>query len=479
MDLRNNKALTPIESGMPITNITLNVSRRCCLSCSYCFAHCFSEYDKVDMTLETAKKCVDWLLSPSTSGDASKVDIGFWGGEPLLKWDLIKEIVPYAEYKAGMVGKDISFGGTTNVVLLTEDKFDFMDEHNIRFLLSIDGTKEHHDKFRKFPNGNGSWDIIDKNSTAILKRWPNSQVRLSFTPENLDGFIDDLNYFYEKGFRDIVYSPVSEGDWTEERIAKLREVWMKVAEWYTQHEPIKMKFLDDACNQCLGNHQTGAPCGAGRQYVGIDYDGSIFSCHRFCKFDDPRPWYERELCLGHIDYGILNQQWRERFLNWKVEEIKNDCTGCRAKGISCTGGCWATNYDLNGDIAKISDMNCELSRIVLEQGEYLLNLIGPEKALRFKRFTEQGSPDRCVCYNVHDNLYGTANINLQDHKQCICDIAHYGRRPEIPFACPCYNSGNQGTGYYDRSGISCRPYYPATMQDLNDLQNKLNTLQKG
>ena len=223
MDLRKVTPRKPIED-FPINAISINLTRRCSLACSYCFSHCYTDKNKHDMTDETAFKAIDWLFDPETSGDSKRISISFWGGEPLLRWDLIQKIVPYAEEKAMETGKEVVFGGTTNVVHLTPDKFDYMDAHNIHFLLSIDGSKEHHDQFRKFRNGQGSYDIIVENCKHILKRWPDSQVRFSYTCENIHEFMDDIQALYDIGFRDIIYSPVSEGEWNDKQLkSALRE----------------------------------------------------------------------------------------------------------------------------------------------------------------------------------------------------------------------------------------------------------------
>jgi uncharacterized protein len=178
MDLRENKGLTPVESGFPISACTIDLTNRCNLHCDYCFAHCFNDdREKADLSLEQGKKTIDWLIRKEVMGDGKYLNISFWGGEPLLKYDLMKELILYAEEKAKPLGITLEFGGTTNVTLLTEDKFDFLDEHHCYFLLSIDGRPEHHDLHRKFANGTASSPAVLRNVPAILKRWPWTKVR--------------------------------------------------------------------------------------------------------------------------------------------------------------------------------------------------------------------------------------------------------------------------------------------------------------
>ncbi|MCW4011797.1 MAG: 4Fe-4S cluster-binding domain-containing protein, partial [Candidatus Bathyarchaeota archaeon] len=340
MDLRKNQALTPIESGFPITAITLDLTKACNLACDYCFSHCFDKsIETSHLSEETGKKVIDWLFNESTNGGADKVELSFWGGEPLLKFDLMKSLILYAEGKSKETGIRITFGGTTNVTLLTEDKFDFLEEHGCYFLLSVDGREVNHDMHRKYPNGKGSWKDVDANLTKIVERWPFAKARISFSVETIDTFLDDLKYLYSKGIRDIAYSPVSEGDWTKERLIVLKDVWTEVSMWYCEmHEagdPVSLKYIEDSCSQAMGNHMgNSAPCGAGRGYVGISIDGAIRPCHRFNKMTDERAWYEQETVIGHIDYGILNHEFRSNFTNWDPNKDMNPaCANCKAKGV--------------------------------------------------------------------------------------------------------------------------------------------------
>lgn len=880
MDLRKNKALTPVDSGFPISAITIDLTTRCPLACDYCFSGVCKEYQAKDLTPEMGKKIIDWLFLKSTHGDSKELDISYWGGEPLLKWDLMKELTLYAEEKAKEAGVRVIFGGTTNVVLLTPDKFDFLDEHNIRFLLSIDGTQEHHDRHRKFRNGKGSWEVVDRNATEILKRWPDSQVRLSYSVENLDGIIDDLNYLYDKGFHDIVYSPVSEGNWTEERLEKLKEMWDKIADWYIEKrkagKPIRLKFLEDACRHLNGQPcGPSSPCGAGRGYVCITTEGAIYpcvkpetlvrtssgmkqikditegeyvlthtgqyqevtklwtkpydgimykitpyyfnipieftpdhpvyaikgseykcwhdrykpdctrtnkteckykfyqdynaqwidakdittkdfliypinrticniptfsietegqakyiseftpdadlmyllgwyvaeghtqygqtiftlspyekdiaeklneiclktfgisgriseednkvrliilsvglakwfeeqfgkdalckklpdwimtappelqlylirgmfygdggndrgksafyrtisadlanqmkelllrqntvpairiykpsrhkdgieqqreyrvyvwntddckklfsdhwvfkekvgkksrklgwidgdylylavrkvetvqytgrvynlevandnsytlesicchNCHRFHKMDldDVIPWYEQETCLGHIDYGILNQEWREKFTKWDPrKDLPESCHSCKAYLVTCCGGCWATNWDINKALNKVPYMNCvaelatiaQAEKVARELGEgYVRSLVGIPG-----RISSLPPAQGCQCYNVHDDLYGRQVVNRSDPYSCLCNMSTYGIRPEPIRGCDCYNvidnARGYDRGYFDMSGATCRRFQRSPLDDaiqyLENISDRLDKL---
>lgn len=494
MDLRLNVAETTYLS-FPISAASINLTRRCSLQCSYCFSHCYTDKNKHDMSDETAFKIIDWLFDPQNCGDSKKIDISFWGGEPLLRWDLIQKIVPYAEKLAIESNKQVVFGGTTNVVHLTEDKFDYMDQHKIRFLLSIDGTKEHHDEFRKLRNGQGSYDLIVENAKKVLQRWPDTQVRFSYTAENIDGFVDDLKALYDIGFRNIVYSPVSEGNWTEEKLKILREQFFLAADWYMEKlkagEQIHLKFVEEACGAACGQKRGNqSPCGAGRGYIGFDVDGSIWPCHRNVKFDEDTPWYEQEKCLGHVDYGILNHSLRSSRVNWNIANIKNEnCNECESYGVLCTGQCWATNYDVCGDDALVPEMNCVASRLTLEQGMYIVDKMGPSfknKILGIKYYNGDLSMG-CECYNTQDTLFGRKIINEGDSSICLCNMSKYGMSPKKLDRCVCYNAEDTANGYLemysDLTGRSCKDYdifkdYDSAQEIIRSQEEKIQNLQQ-
>ena len=469
MDLRT---LTPEPTpfSYPITAASINLTRRCSLQCSYCFSHCYTDKNKHDMTEEMALKILDWLFDPKHCGDSKKIDISFWGGEPLLRWDLIQVMVPYAEKLAKKYNKEVIFGGTTNVVHLTEDKFDYMSEHNIRFLLSIDGTKEHHDQFRTLRNGKGSYDIVVANAKKVLERWPDTQVRFSYTPENIDGFVDDLKALYDIGFRNIIYSPVSEGNWTQDKLDILREQFFLAADWYMEklknNENFHLKFMEDACSAACGKHRNNqAPCGAGRGYIGFDVDGSIWCCHRNVKFDEDKPWYEQEKCLGHVDYGILNTDLRRSRDHWDITHIKNkNCGECPSYNVLCTGQCWATNWDVTGDDALVPEMNCIASRLTLEQGEYIIKNMGPsfKNQILGVKYASKDHSVGCECYNTHDMVFGRHIINDGDSAVCLCNMSRYGMQPKPLSRCICYNVQDTANGflemYKDPTDNSCKDY---------------------
>jgi uncharacterized protein len=320
------------------------------------------------MSWAVAKKSVDFLFNNAKRTKENKmVRIDFWGGEPLLEWNLLKKITLYAESVSKRTTIPVHFGGTTNGTLLTEEKFTFLGKHGIKFLVSLDGTAESHNKYRVFRSGRGSHALIVKNMKKVLKKWPDYAVRLSPYPESIKRFYNDIKFLIDLGFRNVMYSPVFEANWKEKDWNKWEDEGYKVVDLLSEKKReginIFIHQFDEFCGQELDQKY---PCGAGRHYIGIDIDGGIYPCHRFCKFDG-KSWKEKETCIGHVDLGIINLEFIDRFINFKT------CEGCEfANTTPCCGGCPATNYDLTGDINTPTDKNCRWIKVQTKISRYMM-----------------------------------------------------------------------------------------------------------
>jgi len=315
-------------------------------------------------------------------------DIQFWGGEPLIEWDLMKELVLYAEnsiYPDVVVG----FGGTTNATLLTEDKFSFLQDHQIFFLISIDGTPDTHNFYRKFEDGRGSHDLVFKNTKKAMERWPFLQVRMSVFPERVSHFFEDIRYLIDNKIINIMWNPVYEGDWTDEAW----DIW----EDQLYQTVDLMVHIGKNRGTSINLHEFNRdddfdkydkyPCGAARHYIGFDTGGEIYICHRFAKFDDPRPWQEKEHCIGHVDVGITRPEVREILINSPVKQ-----------------GCPAINFDLCGDLGKVPEkvrMYQGMMRRIRKYNKKNLKMIAPQQIMNIlEKLTERV-----------DNLEGVKSVN--------------------------------------------------------------------
>jgi uncharacterized protein len=406
----------------PITAASFNLTQKCNLRCSYCFTYGQSAKR---MSFDIGKKCIDFLLRDAREADISQmpnkrrqVDIGFWGGEPFLEWALMKNLILYAENQKE---KDImvSFGGTTNGVLLTPDKFSFLKDHNCLFMVSLDGTQETHDKYRKITNGSGSHATIMKNMEQVMKEWPFYKIRMSPYADGIHRFYEDVKYLVEHGILNIMFSPVYESGFTEEHWKVWEYNCYKVVDLIADYRKKGVKVEIEHFKSYMGRDRSEWPCGAGRFYVGFDVDGAIYPCHRFNKFTDKRDWREKEVCIGHVDHGITNFELRNKFIDWHPV----GCDGCEFfNSTPCHGGCYAVNFDLTGDLQKPHQDLCRYVKMQKAVSEYYKEKIGMEQG-------GQARQRSCICYNM---------CYMEDTKDEIRDIDGADTQ------CQCYNANYTG-----------------------------------
>lgn len=368
----------------PITRGTLNLTQACNLACSYCFT---GGKSSKKMTFNLAKKIVDLFLFNAKKGNRKEIEVAFWGGEPLLEWDLIKDIIHYGESVKN--GITVRFGGTTNGTLLTEEKLKFFDDHGgIAFMISLDGTQESHDRFRTFHNGSGSHAMIMRNLEKALKYHSGYRVRMSPYAEGIHRFYDDVAYLISHGVRELMFSPVYESGWTEERWRTWEEQCHAVVDLIAEKKEKGSDIGISHFRSYTGPDHSHWPCGAGRDYVGFDQDGAIYPCHRFSKFSDTRDWHLKPMVIGHIDYGITDSNLRSQFINFLP------ASGCQWKGCyestPCHGGCYAVNYDLTGDIHTAPPEVCRYVEMQQKVSKYY--------AQKIPSFAKSGVGKPCTCY---------------------------------------------------------------------------------
>jgi radical SAM protein with 4Fe4S-binding SPASM domain len=288
------------------------------------------------MPQDVAFKAIDFLFdnAKNLKGQDRMVEISFWGGEPLLKWSLLQDIARYAQEKSAQLAVPVTFGGTTNGLLLTPEKFDFLDEIHCKFLVSFDGTPETHNYYRKTKQGFGSHKIVAKNLEKVLKRWSDYRPRMGPFAERIDHFFEDVKYLFDFGFNYILFSPVYESGWTEEKWKIFEEQCVMVIDYMAELRAKGRPVVIEHFKSYTGRDNSQWPCGAGRFYVGIDIDGAIYPCHRFNKFNDNRPWQEKEVCIGHINCGITRPEFRDKFIHFNPQ-----CNSCeRLNDTPCIVG---------------------------------------------------------------------------------------------------------------------------------------------
>ncbi len=349
----------------PIKSMCLHVAHDCNLRCKYCFA---STGDfgggRMLMDLETGKRAIDFLLK--MSAERKFLELDFFGGEPLMNFEVVKQIVAYAREEEKKVDKHIRFTITTNGMLLTEDKMQFINDEMSNVVLSIDGRKEINDRMRPRVDGTGSYDRIVENFRKFVPMRGDKDyyVRGTYTKYNLD-FSNDVMHLYDLGFEQISVEPVTadpkqpyaitDGDLP--RIFKEYEVLAeKISKIRSEGKFINFFhfMLDLDQGPCAIKRLKG--CGSGNEYVAVSPDGDIYPCHQFVGIE--------KFKMGNVNDGSFNYDIKKEFAHSHVY-TKPDCIKCWAK-FFCSGGCNANNYLYTGDIHTSYKIACEIQKKRLE-----------------------------------------------------------------------------------------------------------------
>lgn len=342
----------------PIKAMCLHIAHDCNLRCIYCFA---STGDfggqRMIMSAETGKKAIDFLIKHSYGRHNLEVD--FFGGEPLLNFDAVKEIVTYARSKEKEYNKNFRFTITTNGLLLDDDKIDFINKEMSNVVMSIDGRKEVTDRVRARVDGSGCYDAIMPKFLKLAKKrnFENYYVRGTFTKYNKD-FANDVLHLNELGFDQISVEPVvaePKYDYalTEEDLPEIFAEYERLAKIMIENKG-KFNFfhfmMDLDQGPCAIKRLRG--CGCGNEYCAVTPDGEIYPCHQFVG--------KPEWKMGDLEDGSVNMEMKTKFAAATVL-AKEDCKNCWAK-FYCSGGCNANNVAFNHDVLKPHKLACELEK---------------------------------------------------------------------------------------------------------------------
>ncbi len=350
--------------------LCLHICHDCNLRCRYCFADEGAYHAKREfMSLDVAKKAVDFLIE--NSGNRKVLETDFFGGEPLMNFDVVKETVYYAKKQAAKRGKRFLFTLTTNGLLLKDDVADFLNKEFENVVLSLDGRKEVHDAVRKTANGKGSFDLVIENMKNFVKIRGDKHyyVRGTFTAKNLD-FSKDVLFLADSGFDSISMEPVvtdiPDLAITKEDLSRVCEEYDVLCDKYLEYEAKGKGFnffhfnVDLEGGPCLSKRVSA--CGAGNEYFSVLPNGDIYPCHQFAGDKDFR--------MGSVFEGKLDENIRNKFKNSCLFTRKK-CDGCFAKFI-CSGGCSANNYHYNGDIDEPYEITCEMMKKRVENAMHIL-----------------------------------------------------------------------------------------------------------
>lgn len=350
--------------------LCLHVCHDCNLRCRYCFADEGAYHAKREfMSLETAKAAIDFLIE--NSGNRKILETDFFGGEPLMNFDVVKQTVYYAKEQAAKRGKKFLFTLTTNGLLLKDDVAKFLNEEMENVVLSIDGRKEVHDAVRKTANGKGSFDLVIENLKNFVKIRGNKSyyVRGTFTAKNLD-FSKDVLFLADNGFDSISLEPVvtdiPDLAITKEDLSRICDEYDVLCDKYLEREAEGKGFnffhfnVDLEGGPCLSKRVSA--CGAGNEYFSVVPNGDIYPCHQFAG--------DKEFRMGSVFEGKLDKTIRDRFKNSCLFTRKK-CENCFAKFI-CSGGCSANNYHFNGDVNEPYEITCEMMKKRIEDAMHIL-----------------------------------------------------------------------------------------------------------
>ncbi len=345
--------------------LCLHIAHTCNLNCSYCFASQGKYHgERAVMSFEVGKQALDFLIA--NSGTRRNLEVDFFGGEPLMNFDVVKQLVAYARSVEKEHGKNFRFTLTTNGILVDDDVIDFANREMSNVVLSLDGRKEIHDRYRVDYAGNGSWErIVPKFQKLVEARGgKNYYMRGTFTHANPD-FLKDIQVMLDLGFNELSMEPVvcAPGDpseLTEADLPIVLDQYEKLAELMLERERASNPFtfyhymIDLTGGPCIYKRISG--CGSGTEYMAVTPWGDLYPCHQFVGEDKYK--------LGNIWDGVTNTEAQSEFACCNVYS-REECRDCWAR-LYCSGGCAANAYHATGSVKGVYKYGCELFRKRME-----------------------------------------------------------------------------------------------------------------
>ena len=341
--------------------LCLHIAHDCNLACKYCFAE-EGEYHgrRALMSFEAGKKALDFLIA--NSGKRRNLEVDFFGGEPLMNWQVVKDLVAYGREQEKLHDKHFRFTLTTNGVLLNDEIQDFVNREMDNVVLSLDGRKEVNDRMRPFRNGTGSYDLIVPKFRKLADSRDQERyyVRGTFTRDNLD-FSEDVLHFADLGFKQMSIEPVVGPETDpyairESDLPVIMEEYDKLAKIMIEREKEGKGFnffhfmIDLEGGPCVAKRLSG--CGSGTEYLAVTPWGDFYPCHQFVG--------QEEFLMGNVDDGIIKPEIADEFRGCNVYS-KEKCKDCFAK-FYCSGGCMANAYNFHGTIHDTYEIGCEMQR---------------------------------------------------------------------------------------------------------------------
>jgi uncharacterized protein len=383
----------PLPENFPLQSIVLNVTNQCNLSCQYCYEFgedkiATPEGKKKFMDWDTAQASVDYLFAESQGRPS--VHMTFFGGETLMNFPLMKQVVSYAREQAAQRGTKIEFSLTTNATLLSSTIIEFLVEHGIGVTVSIDGPKEMQDKFRIFANGNGSYDIMKPKVQELIAKHRSRPVgaRVTMTSGAMDVKRIYQHLKHELGFHEVAFAPVTTSpdrlySIGEPGMDKVLEQFCALADEYLEfalrNEHHGFSNVSDTLAELHQGVNKSLPCGAGLGMVGVGPSGDIAPCHRFVDSDAH--------VIGNITTGI-DKEKRADFLDRGNIDTKYDCHSCWARPL-CAGGCHHEAFVRYGDTGHANLHYCDWIRSWTEKCLEIYGTIAEKNPMFLQHFAER------------------------------------------------------------------------------------------
>lgn len=364
-DIYENMAFDFKNKNAVLKAMCLHVAHTCNLNCSYCFAS-QGKYqgERALMSFEVGKQAFDFLIA--NSGSRVNLEVDFFGGEPLMNWDVVKQLVAYARSVEQKYNKKFRFTLTTNGVLIDDDVIDFANREMHNVVLSLDGRKKVHDHLRRDYADNGSYDkIVPKFQELVQRRGGKDYyMRGTFTHNNVD-FTEDIFHMADLGFRELSMEPVvcAPDDpyaLTAEDMPKLFEQYEILAKEMIRRKKAGDGFtfyhymLDLTAGPCIYKRISG--CGSGTEYLAVTPWGDLYPCHQFVG--------DEKFCMGNVWDGVTEEQIRDEFKHCNAY-ARPECKDCWAK-LYCSGGCAANAYHATGSVRGVYEYGCELFKKRIE-----------------------------------------------------------------------------------------------------------------
>lgn len=358
-------AYTYKNNSKVVKALCLHVAHTCNLNCSYCFAS-QGKYqgERALMSFEVGKQAFDFLIK--NSGTRRNLEVDFFGGEPSLNFEVVKQLVAYARQVEGKYNKNFRFTYTTNGMIMTDEMMEFLNREMSNVVLSLDGRREVNDHFRRDNLGRGSYDTIVPNFQKLVasRGGKNYYVRGTFTHNNVD-FTNDLFHMADLGFTELSMEPVvcppsDPYALTDEDMPKIFEQYEILAKEMLKRKAEGRPFtfyhymLDLKNGPCIYKRITG--CGSGTEYMAVTPWGDLYPCHQFV--GDPK------YLLGNVFDGVKNTEIQDEFRHCNAYS-RPECRDCWAK-LYCSGGCAANSYHATGSIGGVYKYGCELFKKRIE-----------------------------------------------------------------------------------------------------------------